>query len=150
VDLADPAVLAQGLIEMNDELMAEQVEINPVLAAAPFGTPEGSRVKAARFFVVADLYRDVKRSQRHRLWDKLVRSHYVARVIFHHELVATAFLDDVAVGGVLAQQLHQGCAGIGFGDPKVFAFGAADNLVPNDPVVHTGSASDQDRYGKTR
>ena len=40
VNLADLAVFAKRLVQVHDELVPEQIEVDPVIAAAPFGATE--------------------------------------------------------------------------------------------------------------
>ncbi len=64
VDLADLAVLAERLVQMDHELVAKEVEVDPVIAVAAFGAAERSFIEGARFFEVAYLDGDVEWSQR--------------------------------------------------------------------------------------
>ena len=51
--------------EMGDDLMAEQVEIDPMVGAAPFGAAEQPSVEAARGTEVVDRKGKMERRQAH-------------------------------------------------------------------------------------
>jgi hypothetical protein len=53
----------RGRRQMCDDLVTEQVEIDPVAAAAPFGTPEYLTIKMAGFAQVIDGKGNVKGCQ---------------------------------------------------------------------------------------
>src|SRR5882724_6978319 len=55
----------QGRIQVTHELVAEQVEINPLRRAAPFGTSEDRLVEVSRLVDVAHLHSDVKWRETH-------------------------------------------------------------------------------------
>src|SRR5579871_22222 len=61
----DPAVLAERRIQVADELVTEQVEVDPVRVAASLAAAEHVRVEPARLVEVAYLHGDVKGRQRH-------------------------------------------------------------------------------------
>ncbi len=50
----------EGCAEMQRELMAEKVEIDPCICAAPFGAAQKIAVKGARFGKVGDVIGKVK------------------------------------------------------------------------------------------
>ena len=63
VVLPDLAVLAERRVQVTHELVAEQIEVDPLRVAAAFGAPERVLVEAPRFGDVAHLHGDVERGQ---------------------------------------------------------------------------------------
>ena len=51
--------------EMGDNLVAEEVKVDPSLGAAAFGTAEGAAIEAARGVQVVDRESDVERGEHH-------------------------------------------------------------------------------------
>ena len=52
-------------IEMRDELMAEEIEVDPLVRAATFGATEHATVEIARGLQIVDRDCEVKRLERH-------------------------------------------------------------------------------------